>query len=31
VFIMPHASAIAPEYLDLFVDEFVEKLKLLDS
>jgi phosphoglycerate dehydrogenase-like enzyme len=25
--IMPHASAIAPNYLDLFIDEFVEKYK----
>jgi len=24
-FIMPHASAISPNYLDLFIDEFIEK------
>ncbi|MBN1411323.1 MAG: hydroxyacid dehydrogenase, partial [Spirochaetales bacterium] len=27
LFIMPHASAIAPNYLDLFVDEFIEKYR----
>lgn len=27
IFIMPHASAIAPNYMDLFVDEFIVRYK----
>jgi phosphoglycerate dehydrogenase-like enzyme len=27
VIIFPHASAIAPQYLDLFIDEFVGKFE----
>jgi D-2-hydroxyacid dehydrogenase (NADP+) len=27
IFVMPHASAISPNYLDLFINEFVEKYK----
>ncbi|MBN2547162.1 MAG: D-2-hydroxyacid dehydrogenase [Spirochaetes bacterium] len=28
LFIMPHASAISPNYMDLFIDEFLEKYKV---
>ncbi len=30
-FIMPHASAISPNYLDLFINEFIEKYKKWES
>lgn len=29
LFLLPHISAVAPNYLDLFIDEFLEKMKLV--
>ena len=31
VVLLPHASAIAPEYLDLFIDEFAAKIRALQA
>ena len=31
VVLLPHASAIAPEYLDLFIDEFAAKIRVLQE